>query len=170
VVSVPGNHGRSTRKPRAKMRAADNLDWLFAHLLEREFRDDKRVTFQIPEGADAWFEVYGRGHLLTHGDQVSGGGGIGGIWSPIMRMRAKKAQVHMATGKPFDTLWMGHWHQLIQTPGLIINGSTKGWDEYARLHSFAPEPPQQALAVVTPENGITWQAPVFCGDRQAEGW
>lgn len=170
VVAVPGNHGRMTRKPRAKLRASDNLDWLLAELLAKEFRRDKRVTFQIPEAADAWFEVYGRGQLLTHGDQVTGGSGIGGIWPPIMRMRARKTQVHMATGKPFETLWMGHWHQLIQTSGLVVNGSTKGYDEYARLNNFAPEPPQQAMAVITPENGITWQAPVFCSDRKKEGW
>ena len=170
VVGVPGNHPRLSRKPRMKLRARDNMDWLFCKLLEREFRTDKRVTFQVPEAADAWFEVYGRGQLLTHGDQVSGGGGIGGIWPPIMRLRARKAQVHMATGKPFDTLWMGHWHQLIPTPALVINGSLKGYDEYAKLNNFAPEPAQQAMAVITPENGITWQAPVFCGERAKEGW
>jgi hypothetical protein len=170
VVAVPGNHGRQTRKPRAKLRARDNLDWLFAKLLEREFRSNTRVTFHVPEAADAWFQVYGRGHLLTHGDQVTGGHGIGGIWPPIMRMRARKAEVHMTTGRPFDTLWMGHWHQLIPTPGLIINGTLKGWDEYAKLNNFSPEPPQQAMAVVTPEHGIAWQAPVFCADRSAEGW
>lgn len=170
VVGVPGNHPRLTRKPRAKLRARDNMDWLFCKLLEREFRGDKRVTFQIPEAADAWFEVYGRGQLLTHGDQVSGGNGIGGIWPPIMRLRARKTQVHMAIGKPFDTLWMGHWHQLIPTPGLVVNGSIKGYDEYAKLNNFAPEPAQQAMAVITPENGITWQAPVFCADPKREKW
>lgn len=170
VVAVPGNHPRLTRKPRAKLRARDNMDWLFAKLLEREFRTDERVTFQVPEASDAWFEVYGRGHLLTHGDQANGGGGIGGVWPPIMRLRARKAEVHMATGKPFDTLWMGHWHQLIPTPGLIINGSLKGWDEFAKIQNFRPEPAQQAMAVVTPEHGITWQAPILCGDRKAEGW
>ena len=169
-VAVPGNHPRLSRKPRAKLRAKDNLDWLLPKLLEREFRGDKRVTFQIPEAADAWFQVYGRGHLLTHGDQVNGGSGIGGIWPPIMRMRARKTQVHMATDRPFDTLWMGHWHQYIGTAGLVVNGSVKGYDEYAKLSNFAPEPAQQAMAIATPENGITWQAPVFCADREREGW
>ena len=28
IAGVPGNHGRMTRKPIAKQRAADNLDWL----------------------------------------------------------------------------------------------------------------------------------------------
>ena len=162
VVAVPGNHGRTTRKPRAKLRARTNLDWLLAKMLERHYERDKRVTFQVNDDADAYFQVYGRGHLLTHGDQASGGGGIGGIWPPVMRLRARKATLHMSIGKPFDTLWMGHWHQLIQTPSLVVNGSSKGWDEYARICGFGFEVPQQALAVVTPEHGVTIQAPVFC--------
>lgn len=170
VLSVPGNHGRRTRKPAAKLRARDNLDWLLAHMVARQFKTDRRATFQVGDEADAIFQVYGRGHLLTHGDQVKGGGGIGGIWPPIKRMQARKAQHHMAIGKPFDVLWLGHWHQLIQTPDMVINGAMKGWDEYAAVSGFKFEVPQQALALVTPEHGITWQAPVFCMDRKKEGW
>jgi len=170
VAAVPGNHGRLSRKPRAKLRARTNMDWLLARMLERHFTGDKRVTFQVGDDADCLIEVYGRGHLLTHGDQVNGGGGIGGIWPPIMRMRARKMQRAMQTGRPFDTMWCGHWHQLIQTPSLVVNGSLKGTDEYAWLNNFGHEPPQQALAVVTPEHGVTMQAPVFVQDRKKERW
>jgi hypothetical protein len=170
ITAAPGNHGRMTNKPVYKNRASSNLDWLLAKLLERDFRSDGRMSFQIPDSFDSYFHVYGRGQVLTHGDQTRGGGGIGGIWPPIMRMRARKAQVAMATGKPFETLWMGHWHQLIQTPGLIVNGAIKGYDEYAAGNNFTPEPAQQAMAVMTPEHGIAWQAPVFCADRKAEKW
>jgi len=169
VVAVPGNHGRQTRKPRFKGRAGDNIDWLLAKLLERDCKHDSRFSFQIPDSFDAWFQVYGRGQLLYHGE-TGGGFGIGGIWPPIMRMRAKYAQVHMAIGKPFETLWIGHWHQLIATPSLVINGSMKGYDEFAKGHQFVPEPAQQAMALITPENGISWQCPVLCADRVAEGW
>jgi hypothetical protein len=30
--------------------------------------------------------------------------------------------------------------------------------------------PQQALALVAPDKGITFQAPVFVQDRKREGW
>ena len=170
VAAVPGNHGRLSRKPRMKLRAKTNMDWLLAKMIERSFLSDKRVTFQVGENADALIRIYNQGHLLTHGDQVNGGGGIGGIWPPIMRMRARKAQRAMEINEPFQTLWMGHWHQLIQTPGIIVNGSLKGTDEYAWLNNFGHEVPQQALAVVTPEHGVTMQAPVFCMDRKKEKW
>ena len=170
ITSVVGNHGRTTRKPRMKLRVKTNYDWLVTKMIERYFEKDKRVTFQIPEGADSLVSIYGYGQLITHGDQASGGGGIGGIWPPIMRLKARKAQRYLATGSNFQTMWCGHWHQLVQTPSLIINGSLKGVDEYAFINNFSFEQPQQALAIITPEHGITIQAPVFCIDRKKEGW
>lgn len=170
VVSVVGNHGRTTRKPRMKQRVKTNFDWLLAKMIERHFSKDKRISFTVPESADALISIYEHGHLITHGDQVSGGGGIGGIYPPIMRMRARKHQRYMATGKSFQTLWLGHWHQYLSTPSMIVNGSLKGFDEYALLMGFGFEQPQQALAVVTPEKNITFQAPVFCMDRKKEKW
>lgn len=170
VVSVVGNHGRTSRKPRAKLRAKTNFDWLLAKMLERHYAGNDSVTFQIPDGADALIKVYEHGHLLTHGDQASGGGGIGGVWPPIMRLRARKAQRYLAMNENFSTMWCGHWHQLVQTPGLIVNGSLKGWDEYAAVSNFPYEQPQQAFAIITPENGITIQAPIFCQNRKKEKW
>jgi hypothetical protein len=170
VVSVVGNHGRTTRKPRMKQRVKTNFDWLLAKMVERHFSRDKRVTFTIPESADAFINIYEHGHLITHGDQVSGGGGIGGIYPPIMRMRARKEGRYLQTGKSFKTLWLGHWHQYISTPSMVVNGSMKGFDEYAMIMGFSFEQPQQALAIITPEKNITIQAPVFCADRKKEKW
>jgi len=170
VAGVVGNHGRTSRKPRAKLRARTNFDWLLAKQLQRHFIDDKRFTFNVPEATDALIRVYDSTHLLSHGDQTTGGGGIGGIYPPIMRMRARKAQRFLATGQTFDTLWIGHWHQYLPSPSLIVNGSMKGVDEYAYVNNFGFEQPQQALAIVAPNKGITLQAPIFCADRKKEGW
>ena len=84
-----------------------------------------------------------------------------------MRMVARKR-----VREHFDTVVMGHWHQLIMAPsqGLIVNGALKGLDEYAAISNFAPERPQQALWVTTPEHGVTFTAPVFVQDRAKEGW
>jgi hypothetical protein len=163
---VVGNHGRRTRKPRTKGRARDNYDWLLAHMVAAQ--TDDRVTFSIGDDADTWVDVYDTTYLLTHGDQVKGGGGIGGIWPPIMRMLARKQQRY---GRPFVAV-MGHWHQLIMAPGqgLIVNGSMKGYDEYAAVSNFSAERPQQAAWLTTPEHGPTLQFPIFCDDRSAEGW
>lgn len=161
VASVVGNHGRLTRKPRAKLRALDNADWLIAKLVAANLQDDQRVTFDIPDGTDALVQVYSTTFLLTHGDQATGGQGIGGIWPPVKRLEARKRDRYSARGITFDWLVMGHWHQYVHAQGMIVNGSLKGYDEYAATNNFPPERPQQAMWVVTPENGVTFAAPVF---------
>jgi hypothetical protein len=164
---VVGNHGRRTRKPRAKRRVRDNFDWLIGQMVANHFAADSRVTFDIPDATDALVSVYDSTFLLTHGDQVGGGSGIGGIWPPIMRMAAKKRNRYA-----FEAVVMGHWNQLIAAPtaGVIVNGSLKGYDEYAAVSNFMPERAQQALWLVAPNEGVTFSAPVFCDDRKAEGW
>lgn len=166
---VVGNHGRLTKKPRTKGRSRDNLDWLLPQMAAAHLKGDSRITWQIDDDPDAWVEVYGTTYLLTHGDQAKGGGGIGGIWPPIMRLAARKRQRY---GRDF-VICMGHWHQLIMAPGqgLIVNGSPKGYDEFAGMVLNAPpERPQQAAWLTTPEHGPTMQVPIFVGDRKAEGW
>lgn len=170
VPVVVGNHGRRSRKPRAKMRARDNFDWMLGHLLARMLAHDKRITFDVSEAADAFVPSYGQTVCMTHGDQTSGGAGIGGIWPPIMRLDARKRARHAATNTPYDLLILGHWHQLVFGPQFIVNGSLKGYDEYAAVSNFSFEPPQQALWLMTPEHGKTMTAPILPMNRKAEGW
>jgi hypothetical protein len=170
VPVVAGNHGRRTRKPRMKMRARDNFDWFLGHLLAREFKNDNRVTFDIPDSADCLVEVYDTTHLLTHGDQFRGGSGIAGVFSPIMRGDAKKRQRQSVIDQPYDVMVMGHFHQLIWGGSFIVNGSSKGYDEYAFISNFNYELPQQAMWLVTPEHGLSWHVPILVQDRAKEGW
>lgn len=166
VPCVTGNHGRMHKKPRAKNRAFDNFEWSVYQRLIRYFRSDKRITFDVPDGPDAMFSVYKRRYCLTHGDQFRGGGGIGGVMVPILRGVSKKQMKQQAIGDAFDLVMMGHWHQYIHASGLVINGSVKGYDEYASQNNFGFEPPQQALFVEHPEVGVTFRMPILC-DREA---
>lgn len=170
VPVVVGNHGRRSRKPRSKFRARDNFDWFTGHLLARQFAHDPRVTFDVAESADTHVQSYGHTVCVTHGDQTSGGGGIGGIWPPIMRLDARKRQRSNAIGQGYDLLVMGHWHQLVFGPSFIVNGSLKGYDEYAYTNNFGFEAPQQALWLMTPEHGRTFTAPILPADRAKEKW
>lgn len=164
VPAIVGNHGRSTHKGHYKGRAFTNFDWTIATNLERHFRKEKNIQFQIPSGADARFDVFGTRFLLTHGDTlgVRGGDGIIGVLGPLARGRLKVGQSEAAIGRDFDVLLCGHYHQLVFLPNLICNGCVKGYDEYARLALRAPySPPSQALFFVHPEHGITARWPVF---------
>lgn len=170
VYGVVGNHGRLTRKPRAKLRARDNLDWLLYRLLARDFANDSRVTFTIPDSPDCRIDICGTRFLLTHGDQFRGGSGIAGMLSPLMLGRHRKGQREASLGEGFEWMVMGHWHQYATVQGIIVNGSLKGYDEYAYQGNFRPEPPCQALWVTTPEHGVTFTAPIYPLDRKKEGW
>jgi predicted phosphodiesterase len=170
VGCVVGNHGRSTHKPRAKSRAQDNIEWLMYRWLEREFRNDDRVTFQVADAADLMIQIYGTRYLLTHGDQFRGGSGISGMMAPLMLGQHRKTRRAMAADKPFDWMVMGHLHQYWHGKGIIVGGTLKGFDEYAYVSNFVPEPPTQAFWITTPEFGPSISAPIFVADRKAEGW
>jgi hypothetical protein len=172
VVSVPGNHPRDSRRPRYKKRSAHNADTLIAKLVAKHFVDEDAITFDIPDGISADFSVYDTKFRIEHGDEASGGGGIQGAMLPIALRTHKIRKQAQAEGKPFDVLLMGHWHQYMSMPakGFVVNGALKGYDEFARAKGFEPEPPQQALMIVTPEHGISVQAPLFVGKRSDEEW
>lgn len=162
VPCVVGNHGRMTRKPQAKNRVFDNYEWPIYQRLAGYFRKDSRLTFDIPEGADAFFNIYDKRFCLTHGDQFRGGDGVGGILVPIMRGLSRKQFRQQAMGDPFDIMLIGHWHQYVQLSNLIINGSVKGMDEYSYQGNFSFQEPEQALFVVHPDVGVTARWPVKC--------
>lgn len=171
VGAVVGNHGRRTQRPRAKQRAQDNIEWLFYRVLERELRADKRITWQVSDSADLAVPVYSTKFLLTHGDQFRGGSGISGALAPLMLGSHRKARRAMTSGRPYDVMVMGHFHQYLVLPGpVIVGGTLKGLDEYAYLGNFGFEEPTQAFWVTTPERGITLSAPLHVQDRAEEGW
>jgi hypothetical protein len=89
VISVPGNHARSTLKPPTK-KIEDNYDVLSAWWLESIFREDKRFTWQTPNSADAVFPIYDRTYLATHGDNIGSRGGQGFVGPAATILRGMK--------------------------------------------------------------------------------
>lgn len=162
VPCVVGNHGRSTRKMQAKERVFTSHEWNVYCGVARYFKGSKAIQFSIPSTADCAFNIFGHRYLLTHGDSLGtkGGDGIIGALGPIMRGNLKTHRSEAQIGRDYDTLLIGHWHQYLTLPGLIVNNSLKGYDEYAHLVLRAPySRPSQALWFTHPEHGITahWQ-------------
>lgn len=164
VPCVTGNHGRNTKKIRAKGRAFTSFDWLAYVMLAKLLEGDERVAFLIPDGPDASWRVYGTRYLLTHGDQFRGGDGMIGALGPIIRGDHRKRGRNGQIGADYDVLLLGHWHQLIQLQRLIVNGSLKGYDEYAFSNNFPYERARQALWITHPAHGITFSMPVNVDD------
>lgn len=160
IPCVTGNHGRATKKIRAKGRNYTSYDWLLYQFLAKFFENDKRISFLIPDGPDCLYRVYNHRYLLTHGDQARGGDGVIGMLGPVIRMDHRKRSRAGQIDQSYDTMLLGHFHQLTQLKRLIINGSLKGYDEYANANNFGFEPPQQALWMTHPTRGITFSMPV----------
>ena len=165
VPCVGGNHGRSTYKIRAKGRNFTSFDWLIYQIVRMKFADDPRVTFYIPDGSDALYRVYGHRYLLTHGDQFRGGDGMIGALGPIIRGDHKKRSRNAQIGMEYDTMICGHWHQYIHLQRLIVNGSLKGYDEYAYTSNFGFERARQALWFTHPKHRITFAMPVYVDEN-----
>lgn len=166
---VTGNHGRDTKKIWAKDRHHTSFDWLLYQFLAKHFVDDKRVMFYIPDGSDALYRIYNTTYNLTHGDQFKSGDSIIGPLGPLTRGNQKKLARNQAVGQGYDILLAGHWHSYIHMRRLIVNGSLKGYDEYAAQNNYAFEEPTQALWVTHPRHGVTYRMPVYCERAKPKG-
>lgn len=176
VPCVTGNHGRDTHKIWNKDRHATSFDWLLYVFLEKKYENDPDVQFLVPDGPDAYYKIYNHRYLLTHGDQFRGGDGMIGALGPITRGDHKKRSRNAQIGMDYDTIIMGHWHQCIFLRKLIVNGSIKGYDEYAYNSNFPFEPPAQQLWITHPKHGKTFNMPVYVDEdteltgRAPEQW
>lgn len=169
VPAVSGNHSRLTKKAWMKNYNATNFDSLLYVMLQRHFEalKDKRIKFFIPESRDALYSVYGRRYLLTHGDQFSASGdSIVGAVGPVIRGNYKKRSNYDQIQLKYDTLLLGHFHQLVFLENLIINGSVKGYDEYAFGKNLPYERPKQALWITRPDGEISFTMPVFLHEEK----
>lgn len=163
---VSGNHGRDTRKIWNKDRHHTSFDWLLYRFLAKHFDGDKRITFFIPDGPDAYYKVYNYAYLLTHGDSFRGGDGVIGVMGPIIRGDYKKRSRNAQIDMDYDCMLLGHFHQYVHHGRFIINGSLKGMDEYAWANNFGFEPPQQALWLTHPKHGQTFRMPVYVNSKR----
>lgn len=173
VAAVVGNHGRLSEKPVFKGRVEDNVEWFFWSLVRDRLADrGSTVQVDVSSSMDMNVPLYGRNHLLTHGDQFKGGTGISGAFAPLSLGAHRKTKRQMAAATPMETMVIGHMHQLINIPGVIMGGCLKGYDEYAFGLNLAPDPngAAQAFWVTTPEHAQTIWMPIYLQDRKEEGW
>ena len=170
VYCVPGNHDRTYHKNPAKKRAESSHAWVIYNWLADSLRDDDRVQFVISTAAEQRFNIYETKFLMHHGDGFRSAGGVGGLYPSMLKWLLRTHQVYSIMNDDWEYAVMGHWHQMLWGPDFIVNGSLKGFDEYALSGKFGYELAQQALVVVTPEHGITNRMPIFAQDGVAEGW
>lgn len=150
VVSVPGNHGRQTAKPTAKLYSRLSYDTLAATMIRDNLEGDARFTWQIANARDALVPVLGRTILVTHGDGVGTKGGMGFAGPILPQVRGSRLTTiqHASAGRPFDLLIAGHYHTSSNPGAALWNGSMPGYSEYANGLRASIEAPQQWLALL----------------------
>lgn len=162
VPCVDGNHDRNGKQYRYKRRPQSAYSWVLYHWLAEQFAGDNRVTFDVSSGTEILVPVYDTSFLLRHGDGWKGGNGQVGPIGPVRAANLRLMRREMAVGRSHDWLVVGHYHTYFTGLNIIMNGSLKGYDEYAHDHVFDFELPQQALWIVTPEHGVTMNMPIIC--------
>lgn len=160
VYSVPGNHDRTTPKPRSKRFVALTYDQLCIWTIEKYFsaKGEKRIKFITPPSGDAYYSVFSTNYLLTHGDRIGSRGGQGfvGPAGTISRGIQKVRQQQARMGRSVNYVLTGHFHVAMDLPNGIANGCLAGFSEYAKSELRAePEPPTQTMFWTHSKWGLT---------------
>lgn len=155
-VWIGGNHDRGTPKPTSKLYARLSYATLVAKFVYEMLKDDKRISFQIPNARDAVVPVLGKTIFATHGDGMGSGGGQGfaGPILPIIRGSKKVELQQFRAKRPYDLLVHGHFHHSANAPGVLSNGSVPGYTEYGNSFRASLEPPQQWLFLMHERWGL----------------
>lgn len=158
VVSIPGNHGRTTRKPESKGFVVNSYDTLVAWLVESWFmaKTTKKISFSAPASGDALINICGWNFLFTHGDRIGSRGGMGmvGPSATIARGMQRLIQDYASEQIVIDYIMVGHFHSSMELEQGFANGSLSGPSEYSRSGRMRSSPPSQWLVSVHPEYGV----------------
>lgn len=158
VTGVIGNHGAVGGKARRQHDPETNMDRLLYKIVSWIFKDEPRITFNIPDGrGERSFYAVDRignyGSLLIHGDQMPSPTAFHGYFKKVMGWKDG------AIPEQFDDVFMGHYHQQAKVTigsGLLrISGSPESNNTYAQEYFSSMSRPCQHLMFIHPENGVT---------------
>lgn len=150
IDCIPGNHGRVTDKKRHSNRVKLTYEWLLYKILERWYRDEKRIKFNISTGIHLYREVFGKIIRVHHGDDIRYHGGVGGLTIPMLKA-IKEWDSYIRS----DMDAFGHWHTDMIHPRFISNGSIMGCSPYSLSIKAPFQQPQQVLVTLSKKRWIT---------------
>lgn len=158
VTGVIGNHGAVGGRARRQHDPETNMDRLLYKIVQLIFKDEPRVTFNIPDGRGerSFYAVDSIGNyssLLIHGDQMPSPTAFHAYYKKIMGWKDG------AIPENFEDVFMGHYHQQVKVTigsGLLrISGSPESNNTYAQEYFSSMGRPCQHLMFVHPDNGVT---------------
>jgi hypothetical protein len=160
VVGVIGNHGALAGRARKEQSPETNGDRMLYRICQQILAGEKRVTWNIPDGAGErnWYAVDTIGSystLLVHGDQFRGTSGM-----PWYSIQKKVGGWKLgAVPHKFEDVFFGHYHQptrlTLNNCTARCSGSTESHNDWAAEQLGAVGRPSQWLLFVHPNHGVT---------------
>jgi hypothetical protein len=135
IPCVDGNHGRTTAKrtPGLNQRYSHEHD-VYLRLADHYLESGARVEFYVPERDFVSLDVADGFRLcITHGDSLRGGSGIGGLAPPLLRGVSRWRQAY-----PANLYGLGHFHQLVDLGGVVVNPAAVGFNPFAAALGLDP--------------------------------
>ena len=152
---VVGNHGRAGITMSSDKISA-NWDNMVYELIRANMALHKNVEVDITPSWWRQFNVNGTEIAIVHGDRIKGGCSITGLRNLEGKLQEMFSQ---STGRKFDVLCMGHWHNFMKMQtmcgGIIINGSFVGGDIYSMTALQTSNEPLQVLFGIHEKRKIT---------------
>ncbi len=164
LYGVGGNHGRVGSYGEAPYRC--NWDLVLYHIIELRLGalGLGNVSCHFPQ---SWFQVvetWGWTHLLVHGDDIRGWGGL-----PFYGLQRAVGKYQQVLQKPVNYLHIGHFHAeaaISSSLGdTIVNGNWIGANAFSKVIVEA-NVPVQLVHGITAQNGIEWTRKVFLRSRE----
>jgi hypothetical protein len=150
IDCVPGNHGRITDRKRHSGRIKLTYEWLLFKILERWYKDEERIKFNIATGIHLYRDVFGMVIREHHGDDIRYQGGVGGLTIPMLKA-IKEWDSYIKSD--FDVF--GHWHTEIIHHRFISSPCIMGCSPYSLSIKAPFQKPQQLLVTINKKRGIT---------------
>ncbi len=142
-IGISGNHAR-TQKPHASKSVYDSWDWTAYQLSAAMTGQIDNVTWNIPEAGMVVRKIAGRNVLLFHGDGIKSS--MPGVpWGGVMRRTNELRKQYAEIDIKLDYFALGHFHQCCVVPGIFMNGSVIGTNEYGVKNFGGGESPKQLL-------------------------
>lgn len=156
ILANFGNHSRTGKVIKYSTAYKNSFEWLMYHNIQKMFKDNRKIEFQIADGYFIYHKIYGRDFRFHHGDYFNYREGIGGIAIPV-----QKAVLSWSKGHQVYMDIFGHWHQAKDYQGWISGGSLIGYNNFCLKIKAVYEPPSQQLIFIEKDHGKTAVLPIY---------
>lgn len=151
------NHWRTWKEKKISTWHQNNYEWMMYKILENDFKDEPRVTFQIANWYFNYVSLYWKTLRFHHWDAIKWWWWIWWITVPINNSIKRFNQARPAD---LDLFW--HFHQMLAWKNFIVNWSLIWTTPYSLRYWH--EEPSQTLFLINSKYWRTITTPIFVKD------